>query len=63
MDVNATNAVATTVSRAGNADAVSVAMLLKALELQTQSAAQLVQAATQTTTNPPNLGNQVNTFV
>jgi hypothetical protein len=62
MDVNATAAVATAVSNASNADAVSVAMLLKALELQTQSAAQLVQAATQTTNNPPNLGNQVNTF-
>jgi hypothetical protein len=40
-------------------------VLKKALDLQAQGAAQLVQAAVQsmqTISNPPNLGNQVDTF-
>jgi hypothetical protein len=65
MDVNAIAAVATEMSQAKTADAVSFAVLKKAMDIEAQSAAQLVQAATQamqTVSNPPNLGSQVDTF-
>jgi hypothetical protein len=65
MDVNAIASAASQISQAGTADAVSIAVLKKALDLEAQSAALLVQAATQpmqTSSNPPNLGNRLNTF-
>ena len=44
-------------------DAIAVAVLRKTLDIQAQSAMQLIQALPQpTTSNPPNLGNAVNTF-
>lgn len=66
MDVNAIASVATQMSQARTADAVSVAVLKKALDLQGQGALQLVQAATQSmqaVNNPPHLGNNINVFV
>lgn len=65
MDVNAIASAATEMSQVRTADAVSTAVLKKALDLQAQGAIQLVQAATQsmqTTNNPSHLGNKVNTF-
>ncbi len=65
MDVNAIASAATGLSQARTADAVSVAVLKKALDIQAQGAAQLVQAATQsmqTTNNPPHLGNNIDLF-
>jgi hypothetical protein len=65
MDVNAIAAVATEMSQAKTADAVSFAVLKKAIDLQTQGAAQLVQAAIQSarpTSNSTNPGSQVDTF-
>ncbi len=64
-DVNAIASAATAMSQARTADAVSMAVLKKALALQGQSALQLIQAATQpapTPANPPHLGNSVDTF-
>ncbi len=65
MDVSAIAAVATQMSQSRTEDAVALTVLKKALDLQAQGAAQLVQAAMQsmqTISNPPNLGNQVDTF-
>ena len=62
MDVTAIAAVATDLAQARTAEAVQVALLKKALEIQAQGAMQLIQAATQVMSgNPPNLGNQVDT--
>ena len=62
MDVTAIAAVATDLAQARTAEAVQVALLKKALEIQAQGAMQLIQAATQVmSVNPPNLGNQVDT--
>lgn len=47
-------------SQAKTGDAVGITMLKKAMDLQAQSAAQLIQAAGQTN-NPPNLGNRIDT--
>ncbi|MCX7171618.1 MAG: YjfB family protein [Proteobacteria bacterium] len=65
MDVTAIASAATAMSQARTADAVSVAVLKKALNIQAQGALQLVQAATQsaqTTNNLPHLGNKVDFF-
>lgn len=65
MDVNAIASVATHMSQARTADAVSMAVLKKALDLQGQGALQLLQAATQSmaaVNNPPHLGNNINLF-
>lgn len=48
---------------AGNQQAVSIAVLKKAIDLQAQGAAQLIQALpTPAVNHPPHLGNNVNTF-
>jgi len=65
MDVSSIAAVATQMSQARTADAVSMTVLKKALDLEAMGAAQLVQAVTQSiqaASNPANLGNQVDTF-
>lgn len=65
MDVSAIASLATDMAQTRiNAEA-QVAVLKKAMELQGQGALQLVQAATQApqaVSNPPHLGNQVDTF-
>ncbi len=44
-------------------DAVQIAVLKKAMDIEAQGAMQLVQAASQVIkSNPPNLGNQIDTF-
>jgi hypothetical protein len=64
MDVTALASLATNVSQAKTGDAIQLAVLKKAMDLESQGAQQLVQAATQTTaSNPPNLGNSVDLFV
>jgi hypothetical protein len=63
MDVTGIAAAATEMSQTATANAVQMAVLKKAMEIQEQTALQLVQAATETlSSNPPNLGNQVDTF-
>ena len=63
MDVSEIAATATATSQARTADAVQLAVLKKALDIQAQGAMQLVQAASQVIpNNPPNLGNRVDTF-
>ena len=60
MDVSAIASLATQMSQAQTADAVQVAVLKKAMDIQEQSALQLLQAVPN---NPPNLGNNVDQFV
>jgi hypothetical protein len=63
MDVSAVAFAATQMSQAGTANAVQLAVLRKALDIQAQAALQLIDAASQVTrSNPPNLGNQIDTF-
>lgn len=63
MDVTAIAAIATDMSRTRTAQAAQLAVLKTAMNLQAQSALQLLQAATQVVaSNPPNLGNRVDTL-
>jgi len=61
MDVTGIASAATELSQARTGDAVAITVLRKALDIQEQSAMQLIQALP-VTSNPPNLGNSVNTF-
>lgn len=63
MEVSGIAAAATELTQAKTADAVQVAVLKKAMDIEAQGAMQLVQAASQVISkNPPNLGNHVDTF-
>jgi hypothetical protein len=63
MDVTAIASLATDMSQARTAEAVQITVLKKALDIQAQGALQLIQAASQViSTNPPNLGNQIDTM-
>jgi hypothetical protein len=65
MDVSAIASVATEMSQARTADAVSMAVLKKALDVQAQGAAQLVQAAVQAMQAggvPPRPGSIIDVF-
>lgn len=57
MDVStvASNAL----SQARTGDAVNTLVLKKALDIQAQNAAQLLQSLPQAANNPPNLGNSI----
>lgn len=60
MDVGAIASLATQMSQVQTADAVQVAVLKKAMDIQEQSALQLLQAVP---SNPAHLGNNVDQFV
>jgi hypothetical protein len=65
MDVTAIVSVAVEMAQARTAEAVSMAVLKRALEIQAQGDVQLVQAAVQSmpaTGNPPHLGNAIDIF-
>lgn len=64
MDTLAIASLATDMSQAKTANAVQLAVLKKAMNIESQGALQLVQAATQATqyANPPHLGNSIDTF-
>ena len=59
MDVTALASSSTALSQAQTGDAVGIAVLKKAMDIQAQSAMQLLQALPQPYSNPPNLGNSV----
>lgn len=62
MDVPSIAAVATDLTQAKTEGAVQLAVLKKAMDIQAQGAMQLIQAAAQVIpTNPPNLGNTIDT--
>ena len=60
MDLSAIAATATEMTQARTADAVQVTVLKKAMDIEAQSALQLIQAASPPS-NPPHLGNRVDT--
>lgn len=64
MDIAAIASAATALSDMRTAEAISTTVLRKALDLQAQGAAQLIQAAMQslaTYNNPPHLGQRIDT--
>jgi hypothetical protein len=66
MDVGSVSSIAsaaTQMSQAKTGDAVAIAVLKKAMDIETQGAAQLLAALPQPSgSNPPNLGNKVDAF-
>lgn len=56
------SAVSSAVNQANTADAVSMLMLKQSLDIQSQSAFQLIQALPPVPNNPPNLGSNVDVF-
>ena len=63
MDISSIGSASSAVSQAQTGDAIAIAVLRKTLDIQEQSAMQLIQALPQAATNnPPNLGNSVNAF-
>ena len=63
MDVSTLAAVATDMAQSRTASAVQVTVLKKAMDIEAQGAMQLIQAAAQVIpTNPPHLGNSVDTL-
>lgn len=63
MDAVSIATLASDMSQTRTQNAVQLAVLKKAIDIEAQGAMQLVQAAVQATpTNPPNLGNRVDVF-
>jgi hypothetical protein len=63
MSISSVATPSATISQASSGDAVAIAVLKKSLDIEAQSALQLIQALPQPmTNNPPHLGNSVNTF-
>jgi hypothetical protein len=63
MDVLGIAAAASDLAQSRLANAVQIAVLKKAMDIEAQAALQLVEAAAQVIpVNPPNLGNQIDTF-
>ena len=63
MDISSVGNVSAALSQAGTGDAVALAVLKKSLDIQAQSAIQLIQALPQPApSTPPNLGNGVNVY-
>lgn len=59
MDVTGIAAVATQMSQAETSNAIQLAVLKRAMNVQAEGAAMLVEAAAQVINNPPHLGNTV----
>jgi hypothetical protein len=63
MDVGAIASSASGLTQAQTADAVQIAVQKKAMDIEQQSADQLIQSVAQSMpSNPPHLGNSVNVF-
>jgi len=62
MDVSSIAALATTLSGERTRQAVGVAVMKKAMDVQSAGARQLIDAVQTAVTNPPHLGNAVDTF-
>lgn len=62
MDIASISSLSTALTQGKTGDAVGTLVLKKALDLQAQSVAQLIQALPQVS-NPPNLGNSVDVKV
>ncbi|WP_300339948.1 YjfB family protein [Accumulibacter sp.] len=63
MEISAIAAAATEMSQARFADAVQMTVLKKTLDIQSQNATQLIEAASKIIpSNPPNLGSRIDTI-
>jgi len=63
MDISGIAALATGMSQARTADAVQLMVLKKAMDIEAQSGLQLILAASNVVpSNPPNLGNRIDTI-
>lgn len=63
MDIGAVASASSALASSKTGDAVGIAMLKKALDIEAQNAAQLIEALPQQYNNPPNVGQSVDTFV
>jgi hypothetical protein len=63
MDVSSVGSLTSAMSPVEIRDAANTAVLKKALDIQTQNAAQLLEALPQVPSNPPNLGISVDVKV
>lgn len=63
MDSNSIIELATSMQQTRLANDVQLSVLKKAIDVQSQGAMQLLEAAVQVTANPPHLGNQVDVVV
>lgn len=59
MDIASLGSLTSALSSSATGDAVGIMVLKKALEIEAQSALQLVQALPQPANNPPNLGQNI----
>lgn len=59
MEMTSVAGLSSAMSQAQVGDAVAILVLKKAIEMQAQSAAQLLQALPSATANPPHLGSKV----
>ena len=63
MNISGISALASNVSQSSNADAVQLAVMKKAMDINAQSALQLIQVASNVIpNNPPHLGKKIDTF-
>lgn len=62
MDVNNIARLVATMANQSTRDAINIAVLKKALEIQASSAATLISALEQQASNPPHLGNSIDTL-
>lgn len=61
MDVSRIASLVTTMANQSTRDAINIAVLKKALEIQASTAATLINAMEQQASNPPHLGNTIDT--
>ena len=59
MDISSLGSLTSALSSTPTGDAVSTLLLRKALDIQEESARQLLQAMPQMPSNPPHLGNTI----
>jgi len=59
MDILSVGSLTSALTQATTGDAVNTLVLRKAMDIQAQTALQLLQAVPQLPSNPPNLGNTI----
>ncbi|MDE2440542.1 MAG: YjfB family protein [Betaproteobacteria bacterium] len=59
MDITLTTSLNSVLPQTQTADATGIAVLKKAMDIQAQTAMQLIQSLPQTSSNPPNLGQNI----
>jgi len=59
MDILSVDSLTSALTQATTGDAVNTLVLRKAMDIQAQTALQMLQAVPQLPSNPPNLGNTI----